>query len=246
MINRTVLVLTTLALAVACHKSPETSPPPPASSVAAIAKPAPVASALAAPAAPFEGEILVAIKDESAKKLPLTIIYDVTATKVRYSPAAAPVHAIGDLDAQQVYAVDDAQKSYDAIDIKPSPNAKTMPGPKVQKTGKMEKIAGLDCEDWAIDDGTEKVDVCAAKGIAYFNLASDAKEGSAEIPWATALTAERAFPLKVIVHDKTGKEEYRADALKADRRKLDDATFRAPSGYKTADLAKETKTASLP
>jgi hypothetical protein len=90
------------------------------------------------------------------------------------------------------------------------------------------------------------VDVCASKGIPYLDLASDAKSGSAEIAWAVPLTAEKAFPLRVVVHDKTGKEEYRAEVTRADRKKLDDAMFSLPSGYKAGDLAKETKTASLP
>jgi hypothetical protein len=232
-------------LAVACSKAPEptttsatTSPPPPT--------PAPAAPPLASANTPFEGEILVSVTDEAAKKLPATITYDVKGNKVRYVPAAAPVHAVGDLDAQRAYAIDDGQKTYDALDVKASAGAKVSAPPKVQKTGKLEKVAGLDCEDWTIDDGNEKVDVCASKGIAYFDLASDAKPGNAETAWATALTSAKAFPLRLVVHDKAGKEEYRAEATKADRRRIDDATFQLPTGYKTADLAKETKTASLP
>jgi hypothetical protein len=243
--DRTVLVLATSVLAFACNKSPEQTSTAPSASAPSPVKPAPVASAPAV-AAPFEGEILVAVKDEASKQLPPTITYDVKGNKVRYTPAAAPVHAVGDLDAARVYAVDDAKKSYQAIDLKAPANAKPVSAPKIQKTGKMEKLAGLDCENWTIDDGTEKVDVCASKGIAYFDLASDAKAGSAEIPWAMALTTEKAFPLRVVVHDKAGKEEYRAEATRADRRKVDDAIFVMPSGYKAADLAKETKTASLP
>ena len=88
--------------------------------------------------------------------------------------------------------------------------------------------------------------VCASKGIAYFDLASDAKAGSAEARWAVTLTTEKAFPLRVVVHDKAGKEEYRAEATRADRKKLDDALFQPPSAYQKADLAKETRLASLP
>ena len=196
--------------------------------------------------APFEGEILVSVKDEASKKLPPSITYDVKGNKVRYVPAAAPVYAVADIDKQQAYAVDDAQKSFDAIDAKAAPGAKAAPALKVQKTGKFETIAGLGCENWTIDDGNEKVNVCASKGIAYFDLAGGAKAGNAETPWAVALTTEKAFPLRVVVHDKSGKEEYRAEATRADRKRLDDALFLPPRAYKTADLAKETTTASLP
>ncbi len=229
----------TAVMVAACSKAAEPVAPPPSASPAPPAPP-PVASA-----APFEGEILVNVKDELAQRLPASITYDVKGSKVRFVPSSAPVRALSDLDAQRVYAIDDAHKTYDAIDAKPVA-AKTATPAKVQKTGKMEKVAGLDCEDWSIDDGHEMVDVCASKGIAYFDLAANAKAGYAETPWAVALTSEKAFPLRVIVHDKAGKEEYRAEATKADRRKLDDALFVLPAGYKTADLAKEAKTASLP
>ena len=242
-LQRTALLVGSAVLVMACSKAqePSSSTPTPSASIAAK----PIASA--APAAlapqPFEGEIVVAVKDETAKKLPATITYDVKGNKVRYVPAAAPVRAISDLDAQRVYAIDDAQKTFDQLDAKATAAATA---PKVQKSGKTEKVAGLDCEDWTIDDGTEKVNVCASKGIAYFDLASEPKPGSTETAWATALTSEKAFPLRVVVHDKAGKEEYRAEATKADRQKLDDAIFQVPNGYKKASLAKETKTASLP
>jgi hypothetical protein len=232
------------ALVFGCNKSPDVAPAPPVASAPPPA--APIPSALTAASGPFEGEIVVSVKDEASKKLPASITYDVKGNKVRYVPTAAPIYAIGDLDAQRAYAVGDAQKSYDSIDVKPPPNVKPSPGPKVQKTGKSEKVAGLDCEDWTIDDGNEKVDVCASKGIAYFDLAGDAKPGSAETPWAVALTTEKAFPLRVVVHDKSGKEEYRAEATRASRKRLDDAIFQPPSAYKKTTAIADMKTASLP
>jgi len=48
------------------------------------------------------------------------------------------------------------------------------------------------------------------------------------------------------VRDKAGKETYRLEATKADRKKLDDSVFALPAGYKKTSLAKGTKTASLP
>jgi hypothetical protein len=241
--NRTVLILPAVVLALACSKQPDASPPPPKP---VTATPAPSAAASAAANAPFEGEIVVAVKDEASKKLPASITYDVKGNKVRYAPAAAPLHAVTDLDAQLVSVIDDAQKAYDSIDAKPAANAKAAPAPKVVKSGKTETIAGLGCEDWSIDDGHEKVDVCASKGIPFFDVASDAKPGSAETAWGAVLTSEKAFPLRVVVRDESGKEQYRADATKADRRKIDDAVFLTPGTYKKSNLASETRTASLP
>lgn len=237
------LVWPVAALAVACSKSPIPSTQSPAASVSA-----PKASTESVPVvlnAPFEGEIIVAVKSEPARKLPASITYDVKGNRVRYEPAGAPVRILADVDLQKVYAIDDARKSFDALEVG-TPGMKPMPPPKVHKTGKNDKIAGLDCENWTIDDGSKKVDVCASKGIPYFDLASDAKPGSMETPWAVALTTERAFPLRVVVHDKSGKEEYRAEATTAVRKKFDDSVLRLPIEYRRADLAKEVKTASLP
>ncbi len=244
--SRIALAFPVAALALACNKSPGATTTVPVASASAAPSANTAVSALTAANPPFEGEILVSVKDEASMKLPASITYDVKGNKVHYAPAAAPVYAIGDLDAQEAYTIDDASKRYDAIEVKPAPNAKPATAPKVQKGGKNEKVAGLDCEDWTIDDGAEKVDVCASKGIAYFDLATNAKAGSSETPWAAVLTTEKAFPLRVVVHDKSGKEEYRAEATRVERKKLDDSMFKPPAAYKKADLAKETKTASLP
>jgi hypothetical protein len=242
-VKRIPLVLLGSALSVACSKKPESASTPPAPSAPVAAKVAPVTS-VNPTSEPFEGEIVVAVKDEAQMKLAPSITYSVKGSNVRYAPAAGAVHAVTDLSAQRVYLIDDAQKSYDAMDVKPQPNAK--PAFTVQKTQKTEKIAGLDCENWTIDDGKERVDVCAAKGVPYFALSGDSKPGNVESAWAVALTTEKAFPLRVVVHDKSGKEAYRAEATKADRKKLDESLFHLPAGYKKTDLAKEAKTASLP
>jgi hypothetical protein len=243
-IKRIAAVVSFSALAVACERAPSPSTGSIAASASAPPKPVPTASTPVA-VQPFEGDILVSVKADASKKLPLTIDYEVKANKVRYVPAAAPLVAVGDLDAQLVYAIDDARKSYETLDMRLPRNEKPAPLPKVQKTGKLEKIAGVDCEDWTVDDGTEKVDVCAWKGVAFFGLAADAKPGSTEAPWERALTEEKAFPLRVVAHDKVGKEEYRAEATTATRKKIDDALFQLPSGYRKADLKSEMKAAAL-
>ena len=57
---------------------------------------------------------------------------------------------------------------------------------------------------------------------------------------------EKAFPLRVVVHDKSGKEQYRAEVTKADRKKLDDTMFRPPTAYKKTTFIADMRTASLP
>lgn len=61
---------------------------------------------------------------------------------------------------------------------------------------------------------------------------------------AASLTKEKVFPLRVTVHDKAGKEQFRAEAQAVTRKKLDDALFAPPTGFKKTEL--DVKWASLP
>lgn len=243
------IVLSTTAV-VACSKTPEPSTKGAPSASVASASPQIIPSAAASvlnPSAPFEGEILMTVTNESSQKLPTSLTYDIKGDKVRYAPATPSVRAIDDQKAQQAFTIDDTTKSYEQVDTKTAANAKTPPDPKVQKTEKVETIAGLPCNDWTIDSGDSKVDVCAASNIAFFDLERDTKSGALEPAWATALTKAKAFPLRVVVHDKAGKEQYRVQATKADRKKLDDTLFAAPpTTFKKTDLASDERQAALP
>jgi hypothetical protein len=225
---------------VACNRNSATKPIPSASAASSsAAQPAPAASASAVP---FEGEIVMNVKDEAATHVPTSITYDIKGDMIRAVPAApAHVRTISNLANQSAYSIDDGQKEYMDFDA-----AKTSsPGAKVVKTGKVEKVAGVDCEDWSIDDGSQKMDVCVAKGVAFFDLAADPKTAT-EPEWAAALTKEKVFPLRAVAHDKAGKEEYRAEATRLDRKSLDATLFQLPTGFKKGDVSAGIKTASLP
>jgi len=70
--------------------------------------------------------------------------------------------------------------------------------------------------------------------------------GNAEPSWARAMTTQKAFPLRVVVHDRSGKEEYRAQAFEAKWEPVDESAFQVPAGFKKADLTSDLKVASLP
>jgi hypothetical protein len=148
------------------------------------------------PTGKFEGEIVIDVKSEAAaQKLPPSVTFDIRGDRVRYQPAAAGVSAVDDLDGQHAYVISDSKKAYTDIDTRASGN-KTQPQIRLERSTREEKIAGLSCEDWTIDDGNEKAEVCAAKGIAFFDPASDATAGNAEPSWARAMTTQKAFPLQ--------------------------------------------------
>jgi hypothetical protein len=244
------LLLTALvssALLVACNKKEvaNTSSTTP-TLVSSNAKPVQAMPSTAAPTGKFEGEIVVDVTAESgAQKLPPSVTFDIRGDRVRYEPAAASVRAVDDLDGQHAYVISDSKKAYTEIDTKALAD-KPHPQVRLERSTKEEKIAGLGCEDWTIDDGSEKADVCAAKGIAFFDPAGDAKAGTAEPSWARAMTMQKAFPLRVVVHDRSGKEVYRAQAFEAKWEPVDESAFEVPAGFRKTDLTSDLKVASLP
>jgi hypothetical protein len=226
--------------------APETMPTTQATAAASPPAPSVGTKATAATTAtradtPFEGEIQVAVYEPSART-PASIAYDIKGNRTRTAPvngATGDAHVVVDLDQHKGYAVVDTSKSYATLDV----NAKA--APPISKTGKMERVQGRDCEDWVINDAGERFDVCAAKGIAYFDPPDAARAGG-EPGWAAALTKERAFPLRVVATDKAGKQEFRAEATKIEPKRLDDALFKVPSDYRVVPLSKTVKVASVP
>lgn len=243
-----ILCIAAVATCGACKPSPSPTPSQaPAPSASAASPPPPVPSPSSARVAlPFEGEIQVAVKAAGAAKVPPAVTFDVKGERVRYQAANSTVRALADVSAREAFAVSDARKSFTDVDAKPRGSAVATTDPTIRKSEFSQKVAGVACDDWTIDDGTERVEICAAKGIPFFDLALAPKAGKAEPGWAAALTHEKAFPLSIVAYDEAGKELYRAEATRVDARKLDDATFRVPTGFKAADLSADMRTASLP
>jgi hypothetical protein len=243
-------MLASCAVLVACGKKQEANSAvstTPTNLVSSNANPVPATVSTTSPTSKFEGEIVVDVTNGAGPKVPASVTFDIRGDQVRYEPAAAGVRTVYGLGDRHAYAISDSKKAYAEIDTKaPTGKDKTPAQVRVERSTKQEKVAGLSCEDWTIDDGNETADVCAAKGIAFFDPAGDASSGSAEPSWARAMTMQNAFPLSVVVHDRSGKEEYRAEAFEVRWKKVDDAAFLVPAGFKKADLTPELKMASLP
>jgi hypothetical protein len=207
----------------------------------------PPAPQVTAPAArtetPFEGEIQLSVNAPGAKA-DTSIKFDIKGDRIRSETSnagAGEAHLVSDLRQKKAYAVVDSTKSYAVMDIDAKAQA-----PAVQKTGKVERVLGRDCEDWVITDAGERFEVCAAKGIAYFDPPDASRAGGPEPAWAAALTKEHAFPLRVVATDKAGKREFRAEATRIEPKRLDDALFKVPNDYRVMPMSKTVKVASIP
>jgi hypothetical protein len=198
---------------------------------------------------PFEGEIQLEVR-QASEATPLNVTYDIKGDKVRYdekattSSAAAAVHTIADLDQHKAYELLDTKKRY--VEVDPTSAGREPAPAQLKTTGKTETVAGMACEDVEITEGQDQLDVCAAKGIPYFDLYGEAKGGGEEPAWAAELTKAKAFPLKVVVHDKAGKEKMRVEAKSVVNKKLDDALFAPSSDYRKEATPKHLHLQGIP
>lgn len=105
--------------------------------------------------------------------------------------------------------------------------------PKVVKTGRKEKIAGYDCEDWEItseDKPGEKITMCVSQqGFSWFQI--PLVGAPAEYAWAGELADGTHFPLKISVTEKDGKESAHIEVTKVDKKPLDAKLFEIPADH---------------
>jgi hypothetical protein len=180
----------------------------------------------------FEGE--VTLHTNKAGQPAQDMVVKARGDKLRFETnsngqAAA---ALFDPQANKVVLVMDAQKAYMDMDFSaPSAAPNTDPSTSaVDKTGKHETIAGLDCEDWVVKDPSGKrTEVCIAEGLAFFDI--DALRHGGGASWNKELRDKRYFPLRSVEMDATGKEISRTEATKIEKKTLDAALFDVPAGY---------------
>ena len=107
----------------------------------------------------------------------------------------------------------------------------------VERTGKVDKIAGYSCEVWRIKDkDTEKVEheICVAKGFgksATFWMDPKQMQRSSQPAWVKQLVNEGGFGLRTIRYDDDGKETSRTEVTSIEKKSLDKSLFTMPSDY---------------
>jgi hypothetical protein len=111
------------------------------------------------------------------------------------------------------------------------------PPPKVTKTGVMDKVIGITCENWEVTEESHKMaTLCIAdQGASWFHLPITGIP--TEYAWAMELMDGKHFPLRMIGYDKkTGAEEGRVELTKFEKKTLPASLFDMPAGYKVVDM----------
>jgi hypothetical protein len=166
-------------------------------------------------------------------------------------PGGMPMKGFGVLDATQMKAflvTDTPEKMAIVFDLnktgeqlkgfsaKPSlgggggSNQPSKPPPKVTKTGRKDKVAGYECEEWEIVDDSSKANVCVAQqGFSWLKIPF--LGAPAEYAWMGELLDGTHFPLRVIAFEKDGRESTRIEVTKIDKKALAANQFEIPPGY---------------
>jgi hypothetical protein len=218
---------------------------------------------------PFEGKIDLQFSDKKSAKPPVPFTYEVKQPKMRFdlpSSVGADVPMLGksiwalfDPPAKKLYGVmDDPKKAvvfdFDKIgdDVKKAKGGRTPPSsssggstdpaPKFEKTGKIETIAGYECEIWKITEDKpsqkkkEEIELCMAKKIGFFDLRTlGIGTLDPKVAVLMTLTDLNHFPLRAVMSE-NGAETGRMEATKIEEKKLEDARFAVPAGYQIETL----------
>ena len=186
----------------------------------------------------FEGEI--SMHTTRASGPPQDMVVETKGDKLRFDTDSPAGKTYGIYDPSvsptKVVMVFDAQKAFLDLDFSSpgAPQANTSADSSaIDKNGKKETIAGIECQNWtAKDPSGKRSEVCIAEGIAFFDIGS-LKSGS---PLSKELREKKLFPMRTVEYDATGKEISRTEVTKVEKKKLDDARFVVPSEFKKVTL----------
>jgi hypothetical protein len=231
-----VSAFTALVATAACKKSGDAAA---ADGGAAGSSPGVLATVASALGLGFEGD--VTMHTTSSHGPPQDLTFHVKGQKLRVDvpeQRGEQAHAIFDQSTNKILVVMDTQKMYMELDPSAAQaHAAAAHAPAtVTETGKHETVAGTDCEDWDIVEASGKrASVCIAKGLAFFDFGGGMRPGGGESAsaWMDELRAKKAFPLKAVETDATGKEISRMEVTKIEKKSLDDSLFTVPAGYRS-------------
>lgn len=197
-------------------------------------------------AAPFEGK--VTFKMSAAREKAQEMRYAIKGDKVRIEfPAQKEMGGmIMDTTKQEMLMIMDSQRMYMVMPTTGAMGAgaaQTGPEPKLEKTGKSEKILGYTAEQYvATQDGT-KTEFWLTEGLGAFAAFSQGnmsggrgRGGNMPSDWQRALAGKPFFPLRVIGYDKGNKESFRMEATAIDKQALPDGMFTPPADYQRMDM----------
>jgi hypothetical protein len=196
----------------------------------------------------FEGRVTLEISGGAGRPANDAVVL-VKGTKTRLEMAAPgmpgmEVYMIMDEESGTVISVMPSQRMYVTMDALKAAgrSSEGSKAPKITRTGRTEKIAGISCEHVLLDEGGgEQMDVCGASGMGFFGMRGKhgPMGGGAALPPGYAELAREFkdgfFPLTVD-RVRGGSRERMVTVKSIERKPLDQALFEPPTGFRRMDM----------
>jgi hypothetical protein len=135
------------------------------------------------------------------------------------------------------------QKMYMVMKMpEPQKNAGTAaPSKDVEfvRTGETDTILGYKCEKIIVKSKDGEAEIWAAEGLGMFQSMGGRGPMGRPAPksaWEASLAEHGFFPLRMISHDKSGKEQMRLEAITIDPKSPDDSFFVPPADYQKLEM----------
>ena len=183
----------------------------------------------------FEGSITMALM---ARQGTTEVTYLVRGDQLRVDmPAAGGMtgYLVRDAGKNAMTMVMPSQRMYMDLGalqaVMPDAATQAATTPDIKRTGKMETIAGVECEHVIVTAKEGQYDVCGAKGLGSFAPSSPMGRGNSGPPGLDRLGKD-FFPLKV---QKVG-GEVAMQVTKIEKKSLDASLFAVPDGYQKMQM----------
>jgi Domain of unknown function (DUF4412) len=199
----------------------------------------------------FEGKVVM--KMTSGKdSLPMT--YYVKGSKIRmeFSPPAdksgnggnPAMASVVDWDAREMLILMPEQKMYmvhTLKDVDPEKVGKKAQETQFKPTGRKEKIAGYEGEEYVGVSEGKRTEMWVTKGLGKFMMANQAKggRGNRTSQWEEFMRQGDFFALRIVQrkNDKeNGPEEFRMEATNIDKTPQHDSLFRPPADFQKFEM----------
>lgn len=205
-----------------------------------------VAALTAAVASAFEGKVVMSM---TAGKDSSTMTYYVKGTKQRIEftmpgekSRTGTMAMIVDWDKKEWLMLMAEQKTYL---VQPMPDMSSMAdqkGTDFKPTGRKEKIAGYDAEEYVGTSNGKRIEVWTTKALGNFMMANQGKggpfgKGKQSGAWEKFMRDNEFFALRMVQRAKEGaKEELRMEVTNVDKTQQADALFKAPADFQRMEI----------
>jgi hypothetical protein len=197
---------------------------------------------LTATATAFEGKVDMKMTSGRNGKDVQEISYRIKGERLRMEMPASSSKKKGeesmgavimDVKKKEMIMIMNEQKMYMVQAIpEPKEMKKKASDTEFKPTGRKEKIAGIEAEEFVGNSNGKINEVWVTKELGKFMTQQGGPGGKQSSAWETFAQKGDMFPLRVIQRAKEGgPEEFRMETTKVDRSKQDEALFQPPAGF---------------